>query len=1767
MGMNTEFFSRIKNIGSLLGRDFAKIQAKAVSLRKTEGVETAAAFLTEVLVDTSEKVEPRQLESYVACRLLLAECQAECGVLGNSPRQVLEGLQLLLKLPAEYPSLIQDGSSRWPELLGKAENVLRVILDPQWVPNSNKSAFVPELVKVAGTWLQLKKPQFAQRVCQMGLGVFPADGSLMLVLAEADASTGDFAVCLESLKPAIRSGANPHSPGKIVALLEMVLATGDPRVTGLATALLGEVYCRLGRWEQALTTLQKVAGPNADNLEDATIEALLVACSRQTKLEEFEKQAQRFLKRSLSAELLGRVAEEVRQMLTNYPHRKRLWLVSGAIALRAGRGQEAVMAFRQAFLLDRSLATEVVEWYRVVGAYTTADGGLCLNLAQVLFRAGQADESLKILARLDSDAATPTQLDEAVALCRELVDRLPDHLEARASLVRLLLRQGDREGALAVARRTLTLAGAAKAVVDLCVEVAQKAQQDANTDLLLPALQLEIEALLKVPDFGTALDRLETLAAHEAATPDRLVWTGENLRLAANQPGCRHRARALLGDLFRRVKSPREAAEQYLLVLTEDPTGPWLERACTGFAQVWKHDPDKPRAQAALAAGWLRLGRAREAREPLFACLEQKRAEGPELLELLAARLGEAPNEPEWLALALEADLRFGDELALAAAVDRLQRLLERVPACAGVVEESARKLEAKIKSPETRQAAILLQLRAQAVSGQFARLATAAQAVADQHPTWLPEIVKTVGGVGGAMPAAGRAHIAMILGRLLAGGGAAEAPQAVALFAQAAQLDLKAWGEAVVAETGRIAAAPGGFAGAILVALRTAIQMGRGAALGGDLLQCLDRLSDAEVKEARELVATVLKQDALAAALWLAQARCDLRLQNLAAALAAYRCQFALPAEAFASDVLADLRQLQEAHPASREVFLVSVDGLLWRGDVAAARTALLKRIPLFPAETAECLERIERLQQRADRSWEDGWALAEALRIAGQPAQALQIWHQVLAAPEVDWARCATGLQQLCLAMPKDFQAGALLVRAEARALPVEKLKSVVRRLERVLALADPTEAGLQALSEDCAIIEQRARDREDVLRMLGLRRAQITALRLQHEAAAAELDRFAARWPAEAGAVMEFCQQQLGAGAPPVYHAPLAQAAFLAGDFQVATDALRQLVAAVPEQRGQARKLCHEFFGKAQGPAWELIQLLRADLAAQAGDYRTMAQLSLALADRAPGAAAVARGRLLGLTQQGVDAPEIYLALADLALDGKAENIAAACDVIRQFLARDPTHHFPVALDYLQHLKQRFPDCIETRLHLLGMFAGKPVLPAEDLAAEAEELFRDFGPAGATAFLEFCQQRLTPNAEQAPLWHLKCAAHELLGDLPGSLQCLQTLIQIDQAGQAAAVMKRAAGYLQPGGGPASVVVFLADLARATGDFAVAADQYAAAVELPEADFNLVREGLRSILKADPTRATTLGALARCEWKAGNPAAAARYYQLAGEQGGSPALTARLRELCEVFRDTSKCWFVRAQDSLRHGDTADAFAALKRICPSRDLERDEQIRAWRMLADGYAQEGQFDEAIRIMRRVVETEPADDSAARRLISLYFDKNTHRLAQVRAALESGPRTPELMQEAGDLLKARGDYAEAVRWYRQVPREHPLAAGALMESGKCHLALNQCHLAAVAFKGVLILGPATESRREALYHLGLAHTRLLEFDAAVRVFEELCVEAPGYRDAAEQLRRTFEHLEAGPTLRMAEVPFDVLNAWRQLAADTPPAAPAPPPSHA
>jgi tetratricopeptide (TPR) repeat protein len=1743
-------FKRIRGIGGLLGPDYEKVLERAQKTRETGGPQAAIAFLRENLDAGSEKVAGRHLEGYINCRILLGQCLVESGLQSKDAIQVRDGVHALLELPKTYRNFMVNAVSLLPKLLGEVEANLRQALAPEGSVVGDKVLLQPEVAALGSMWNQWAKPQQGMQFCVWGLEVFPDDPNLRLVQAESLAGMGQLAECLAAVKGTVRATGEIQLPGMVLSVLELVDRAGNPVMSGAATALSAEVYHRLGRWDQVRAAARRAIELQGEAVEEPTILALLVAESRLGRVDEFVVDVERLMARSLGDAGVGVLLDEVRTLTGQSHDRADLLGVLLTLSLRAGQTSGAAEAVQKCLAVAPASAEDLAERFRTAGVYETVEPALCLSLAEVLYHAGRFEESLRVVLRLANLPAAAPELEAAAGRAQRILERLPGNLAVMDGVARLHLRRGGLEEALEVTRQMLGQPESTRSVAALCHEISSQAQLAGRHPLCLETLKLEIELRIKEGDVATALRDVRSLSQHPAATMQHLLWVAECLRRMTAHPAGGAPVRVLLGDILTRLVVPREAAEHYQQVLLQGGDARLTDQACAGLARVWSKAADPARARAVLARGWLGLGRPKEARGPLLECLTARQAEAGDLLALLRKQAEAAGGRSEWTALSFDAEIAYGEESRLAAVLESMGQWLTQGPENAGLVEQYARQVEEKTQQVPTRRAALLARARALVARRSIDSLGTLARSVVERDPTFRIEFIGALEQASQALGPEDRAAAAMVLGGLWAVGGVADAEKAVACYAQAAELDPGKWAEKVVAETCQVATRADGFPGAVLAALRAAIQLRQGAALASDLLKLLDRLSPAQLEEARQLMGVVLKEEPALPQVLIAAARCDLRLKRKAEAVNAYRQVCDLRAQPHLDLAVQDLRDLHLADPADEAFFLAYMDALLATGDTVRARDALLARLPQYPAEAAPCLARLSALERRPERTWEDGFAWAEAHRLAGRPAEAVPLWTKAIEDEAVDWVRSARALQQLWQALPRDFRVVVLLIRAEAQALAPEQLGGVLVRMEQALGLPERSPAILRELLGACERIETRGKGRDALAAAVAFQRSDVLGALGDHAGASSELDRLVRRWPRESAKVAARCVRWVQQAGGAVYQLPLARSRFIEGQFAEGVPGLREMVAAMPEQRGAARGLCQEYTAQASPEGWTVLQLFLAELAVQTGDLKRVAETCLEVAVRAPNHRPAVLDRLRSLANLGVGEPDVWFALADVELDGRESNLGQALEVVARFFDPDPAGRFDAVQGHVRKLAERFPAAIEPRKQLLAGLLRHPDPPAPVLARETTALLRTFGADGARAFLAICDG--APNGRlQEVLLPLECDAWEMLADIPRSLECLRRLAALDLARHGEVVRHRAESYRQRGECLHETLAFLADLARATGDYGRAAAGFAEAVEIPGADLGRIRMGLEDLLRADARNATACCALARCEWRAGVGVAAARCYRQAAGLGDGSGVAERLRELCAAFPETASCWFVRGEVAFGRGDFAEAFDSLQAALARTGLDTDERVRSWKLLTECFVRQGRFDDAIETIRYAVEAAPDDSEAARRVIDLYFERNNYQVNLARERLEREGATPALILEYAELLSARGDHSPAVEWFRKVPASDPLAARARLAEGKCQLALNDCNLGVAALRAALGAQPAVDERLEALYQLGIAHARLLEYEAAVAAFRELCQQDPGYRDAADHLRRCYEQAHGGDRMRLAEVDFDLVATWRRL----------------
>gem|GEM_PF-3305833 len=1652
-GKGDTVFKRLKGFGSFLGRDFGSVRARATKLKDTEGPSAAIVFLHEALGKPADKVPAAALEGYVRCWLLCGSCEAEHGLSAGEPQKTRDGLHTLSWLARQFRSYWLTSEPGLKGLLREISGFLERALAAPWTLDQKRRLFLPELCALASLWNQAGEPRTGMDLCLKGQSLFPNDPSLVLLHAESQAGLGRFDECLSALERVLQSESPIESPGLIITLLQQAERSTVPAQAHLGRALLATLYCRIERWDQAFETATRAHGLLGDDLDDSSLQALLVSAIRVGRRSEFLEHTRRFLPRPLAPHIASAVLGVLGHLEDPRAPAADLQGARVALSLRAGRNQEALDTLARCLADHPAAAPELAAWCRLGGAETANDPALLLSLASLLVRTHATDEGLGVLLRLASGPCSPDALEESIRLARAVHTQSPANPVATDCLARLLLRHGDLEEALELARALLKIPGSSRLVADLCREVSNHAQLQGRHPLCLAALQLQIDLRLQDDDPAAALNDIQSLVQHPAATLEHLLVGASSLRRLLNNPSAELETRILLGEILTRAVSPKPAAEHFIAAILANPPPRLLERACAGLAHVWNKAADPARARALLARCWLQLGHPREARTPLLECVAARQPEADSLLDLLRARITTEHREPDWLTLSLDAEIAFGDPTRLAAVLESVDRLLDNSPEDAVLVERYALEIEQRTEHPELRTAAILTQARSMIRRRDLDAFQSWAQNLSTRHtPEIRTAVANAVEPAAASLTSAERARFFLCLGSLFQEGNAAEAEHAAACYKKAAEEDPAGLLPALLSATLDLARRDPGCIQALLVAFALAGKLGQASALPPDVIRLLARLPIESLAEARDLLEP-LAADPAAPHLRLAVARCDRRLHRHAQAVESYR-QLAQSRTTACQQMAADdLRDWLDTEPERLEVLIALADALLALGQIPKARDIMLDWVVRHPTQAEPCLSRLESLQSHTTSTWEDRFAWAEALRHTGRASDAIPVYTSALATPDVPWPKAAAALETLATSLPGNPEVACLWLQASARVATPDRLPDLIDQAGSLIAIPGLSSSLLLQLLADCAFIESRATDRENVALPAALRQAEIQTRLGDPASAARTLCRTLERWPKAAPAIAAFCVQLAPTTtAAAALSEPLARARFAQGDWESGVTALREWVRSDPACRHQADALAAAAAANAPPQPRESLDQFRLALALEAGQW-------------------------------------------------------------------------------------------------------------EDATPRAATLLRQHGEQGARTLIALCREYQVLERGSPALIYLWCDACDRLGDVEGSLDGLRAIAQQDLAAHATTLRARALDHARAGRSTQAVTTFLGDLAAQAADWPAAAAAYAQAVEMPNANLSRLREALIAILSHQPANPDALCALARCDWKNSQPALAARWYQQAAASPHPPPLP-RLRELCHDFPDCAVAWFVCGETAFQAEDFTLASECLALALDRPGLEPPEILAARKRLADCHARQGRFDDAIDALRSALDLAPDDDDAARRLISLFFEKNSAQIRALEQRLDQEGHTAEILFELGELRSARGEYTEAVQQFRRIPHDHPLAPRALVALGKCHLALNECHLAVTALQAALAAQPAVDDRREALYQLGIAHARLLEHDLAATAFQTLCQECPEYRDAADQLRRCRLQQHDGHAFHQADVPFDLVAAWRKLCPPEPPSPPNP-----
>ena len=199
---------------------------------------------------------------------------------------------------------------------------------------------------------------------------------------------------------------------------------------------------------------------------------------------------------------------------------------------------------------------------------------------------------------------------------------------------------------------------------------------------------------------------------------------------------------------------------------------------------------------------------------------------------------------------------------------------------------------------------------------------------------------------------------------------------------------------------------------------------------------------------------------------------------------------------------------------------------------------------------------------------------------------------------------------------------------------------------------------------------------------------------------------------------------------------------------------------------------------------------------------------------------------------------------------------------------------------------------------------------------------------------------------------------------------------------------------------------------------------------------DREIARSGAKSVLRRLESQASreadvpTLYLLARAYGKAGDAASALTTYG-------------------DVLKQAPDCWFAWRDRGVLRAMGKDLKGA------EEDLRRAVQVKpdyadALQPLGVLLVETKRYDEGVRILQRVLDADPARESARMQIVEAWLEagRPDDALREISPLLTRSPRDPGLRHVQGRVLAAKGDTAGALAVYKQLAIEFPDRDGPL-----------------------------------------------------------------------------------------------------------------------
>ena len=1722
----------------LLTPRFESYYAKALKRKKKGGPEAVVEYLAARIPSDLNQVKEAQIPAYIECVRLYAVSLTESG-------DPLAACALLQSVLEWKPDAL--------DVLGRTMvGFLNAALRSHPKGSGGGEKLLGFLRFLTGAYLAAGWYKECMDLSKASLSVFPDSGRLSETLADALIGLGRLAEAVAVLREAI--DVAPDICPSILERAEILfeaLQSGEKTAAGLARALLGRTLYETQRHAESLRHLATARDLLGEQFAETTT---LLHAYAITDVDGFLAYVGELAESDAPAHIITAMTADCVTLLSKQPNSGPLKMLMGVCQFRAGHQEEAARYLDEAMALAPDLLEAIIEWHEKLGTAETGNPGIRLSLAMALHAVGREPESFALFSEAVSAICTPEKMEAVCGVLQDTLESEPQKIDRQQFLIRTLLRRGLLNEAIEQGRSLLSKEpDGLPLAVDVCDDVLREAHKPSTKEkALAKALRFVAECSAQTADMNGLTSCLAELITLKKVSKKVLRWGSNSLKKGLDANPDHLHARLTLAAILAQMGSAL-AIKEYAHLVSESTPADLLQTVVKRLLPLHRECGQGQDTSDLLARAHVLLKQPDKARMFVMSCIEDEgRREA--ILDFLTKKASDSDHLAGLRKLLVEADVASASESRMAEAIDYMDRFREgSAPEWSFLVEQCRRILE-QSEDQGSRRRACCMKLQALLRIGEFEDLAEECRFLTQEDTDVLDYASDCV---TQAMDRVEDHRISSLLllarGHISALRGGEDIDPAVRDLRLAAEMDVATVGEAVIEECERLREAEMAGVSAALVACHVALQMGHGSASMGEMLQVVNRCTEEQARQARSLAERVREQDADCGESLLVIGRTAVQLGDLPGAIEAYGQLLQTGASDLVAQTAEDLAVLVAEHEGNVSLCLLLADVQIASGDIEATRNLLLRRIEAVPEDAPECVSRLKNLADRPEANWADWLALGMAGVRTGAQEDAVAWLRKAVEDEDIDSSLLAEIVREFCAGRPDDPVSAILAISTDIRSLPPKEVKGPMERMEALVSGEGPIPGpnGLAWLLAECMTAQERAGNVDEMALLVQCNRARVLIRTGMPVDAARMMVDVLRSWPDAHEKVAEICRQGIDTSDHPAYQLPLAAVHALEGPVEDAMNALRELVDADDAFIVSAVDVCELISDSRDPPERTEALLLGAKLRAQAGGMDECASLYLSALEEDSALIDRVVSELDAIVAEHPDQKGLYIALGRAQLARGEAGIPSATETMRRLMQAQPEGAIDAAVEFLESVREKWPkqSYIQHELLRVRFHQGPDAYPA--IAEDIHTLCQDFGDEGCEMASEFLAGVLTDDPAHVPLWYARSQIYADTGDLLGALSALNTVKRIALDREADSIRAHAEGLHDAEDPAGPVLTFLAELAGETGDNPECARLYSQAVELPDSNLEVIHRGLSELLERTPEDLATLWALARCEELEGNADGAALCYRRAADLGEAAKAEEYLCELRDSFPEAIGPSLALGQCQLMQGRFAEATESLTAATTAETATDDQRSTAYKCLSECHVRLADIGEAVECLKQACRLAPEDDDTARRLLRLHFESQLLEIERIKKNIAKNGETPSRVLKLGKALKDYGEYAEASRWLQRASASASTRNQGLLTLGQCQMALNHCNLATVSFRKVLDDEKDPKLRKEALYQLGTAYSRLLDFEKAAEAFGELCAIDCDYGDAMARLAAVHRNESSTETFLMAEIPFDLVTTWRQL----------------